>query len=105
MKDSTDDLWFMESATDDDSKGEKQFSDGSVFANELDLASDADSNVVDSDSEKEGILPDEVSMKLSLPYNNNNHHFTAIMQDIMINYLLLLTESVYAMHYPFHGWS
>jgi len=40
----------MESATDDDSKGEKQFSDGSVFANELDLASDADSNVVDSDS-------------------------------------------------------
>ena len=60
MKDSTDDLWFLESTTDNDNEGEKQFSDGNVFANELDLASDADV-VADSDSEKESILPDEVS--------------------------------------------
>lgn len=59
VKDSTDDLWFLESATDDDNIGEQQFSDGSVFANELDLVSDADNVVVDSDSEKDSILPDE----------------------------------------------
>jgi len=59
VKDSTDDLWFLESATDDDNNGDKQFSDGSVFANELDLVSDVD-NVADSDSEKDSILPDEV---------------------------------------------
>jgi len=52
VKDSTDDLWFLESATDDDDNG-------SVFANELDLVSDVD-NVADSDSEKDSILPDEV---------------------------------------------
>ena len=51
----------MESATDDDNEGEKPSTDGNTFANELDVVSDAD-NVADSDSEKDSILPDEVSM-------------------------------------------
>ena len=61
VKDSTDDLWFLESATDDDNEGEKPSTDGNTFVNELDVVSDAD-NVADSDSEKDSILPDEVSM-------------------------------------------
>jgi len=60
VKDSTDDLWFLESTTDDDSECDKQSSDGSVFANELDLVSDAD-DVADNGSDNESILPDEVS--------------------------------------------
>ena len=64
MKDSTDDLWFLESTTDDDNDREKQFSDSNVFANELDLVSDADV-LADSDSDNDSILPDEVSFVLS----------------------------------------
>jgi len=64
VKDSTDDLWFLESTTDDDNDREKQFSDSNVFANELDLVSDADV-LADSDSDNDSILPDEVSFVLS----------------------------------------
>ena len=60
VKDSTDDLLFLESTTDDNDEGDKQFSDGNVFANELDVVSDA-GDAADSDSENESILPDEVS--------------------------------------------
>ena len=61
VKDSTDDLWFLESTTDDDDECEKQFSDGNVFANERVLVSDDDD---DSDTEYDSILPDEVSFVL-----------------------------------------
>ena len=64
VKDSTDDLWFLNSTTDDDNDDEKQYSDGNVFADELDLVSDAD-YVANSDSDSDGILPDEVSFVLS----------------------------------------
>lgn len=60
VKDSTDDLWFLESTTDDNDEGDKQFSDGNVFANELDLVSEA-GDAAGTDSDNDSILPDEVS--------------------------------------------
>ena len=65
VKDSTDDLWFLESTTDDDGEGDKQLSDGDVFTNELDLVSEA-GDEDHSDSENESILPDEVSSAVML---------------------------------------
>jgi len=61
VKDSTDDLWFLESTTDDDDdEGDKQLSDGNVYVNELDVVSEA-GNEDRTDSENDSILPDEVS--------------------------------------------
>jgi len=65
VKDSTDDLWFLESTTDDSDENDKQISDGNVFANELDLVSEA-GDVVESDSENDSILRDEVSSDVVL---------------------------------------
>ena len=65
VKDSTDDLWFLESTTDNDDEGDKQLSDGNVFVNELDLVSEA-GDEDRSDSENDSILPDEVSSALVL---------------------------------------
>jgi len=64
VKDSTDDLWFLDSTTDNDDDNndvDKEISDGNVFDNELQLVSDADDVVADSDSDSVSILPDEVS--------------------------------------------
>ena len=65
VKDSTDDLWFLESTTDNDDEGDKQLSDGNVFVNELDLVSEADDED-QSDSENDSIMPDEVSSAVVL---------------------------------------
>ena len=65
VKDSTDDLWFLESTTDDDDEGDKQLSDGNVFVNELDVVSEA-GNEDRTDSENDSILPDEVSSAVVL---------------------------------------
>jgi len=65
VKDSTDDLWFLESTTDNDDEGDKHLSDGNVFVNELDLVSEADDED-QSDSENDSIMPDEVSSAVVL---------------------------------------
>jgi len=77
VKDSTDDLWFLDSTTDDDNNDvDKQMSDGNVFDNELQLVSDAD-DVADSDSDSVSILPDEVSFVHCMHFSSSNIQFLA----------------------------
>lgn len=82
VKDSTDDLWFLESATDDDVDDEKPISDGNVFANELGVVSDAE-DAADTESDKDSILPDEVSIDpTSIVYSVWIQLITAPVQQI-----------------------